>query len=130
MNLAKDRKIHFSGFAREEKEELISKSQSLGFSIDGELTGKTDFLICKSILVEKFRIAKILNISVVSSAWILESLQQGALLDPSHFQFSIFEDLKFFLLGFSGEQATSISQIILENRGKMFDYKGNSATDL
>lgn len=118
------KKIHFSGFTKLDKEDLIQKSKNLGLKINDELTGKTDFLVCKSILVEKFRIAKILNISVAKSLWIQDSTKAGTLLDPLDYQFSIFEDLKFFLLGFEKKQAIQVAKEIVNCKGELFMFRG------
>ena len=124
MKASSKQKVHFSGFLKPEKEELISKSKNMGFAIDSELTGKTDYLVCKSILIEKFRIAKILKIKVVNSKWIYESEKQGRVLTPDNYKFSTFENLKFFLLGFDNQQAKEVGKTLLENGGQMFIPKG------
>ena len=118
-------KVHFSGFSKIEKEELVTKSNNMGFAIDEELTGKTDYLVCKSILIEKFRIAKILKIKVVKSKWIYDSEQQGKLLNPDLYKFLTFENLKFFLLGFDNIQAKEVGRTIMENGVQMFIPQGN-----
>jgi hypothetical protein len=114
------KRIHFSGFPKPDKENLIKQSKSLGFSIDEELTGSTSYLVCKSILIEKYRIAKILEIKVIKGEWITESFQRKSILPAEDYQFAIFENLRFFLLGFEDKQAIEIAKKIVASKGEMF----------
>ena len=124
-SLGPSNKLHLSGFSITEKESLATKMSSLGLVVDKELTGSTNFLICKSNLVEKFRIAKILKIPVINSQWIQDSFEKKKLLDPNEYQFGVFQGLRFFLLGFPKKQVCAMAQVIISKGGRMFCILGN-----
>ena len=118
------KRIHLSGFSSETKKELILQIETLGGKVDNSLNGYTDFLVCKSVLVEKFRIAKILDIRAVHSDWVKDSFGAGKFQEPEKYRFGVFQGLRFVLLGFGARDAVKIGDLILKHKGRLFSMKG------
>lgn len=118
-------RIHISGFDINQKKKLSNQIESLGGIVDQSLTGKTDFLVCKSILIEKFRIAKILGIRTISSDWIFQSFQKGSFEPVEQFEFGVFEDLNVGFLGFERKTAIKLGRLVLKNKGRLISLNGN-----
>ncbi|KAM3147796.1 hypothetical protein pb186bvf_000124 [Paramecium bursaria] len=111
-------KLCLSGFEGEERVNLKHFAQKLGLVIDvGGLTFTTDALICKSVKQDKYKIAKILNIDIVSQQWILNSFNQEKLLDRKNFLLKYFKGVSLALLGFQDNEYEKLHKHIVDNEG-------------
>ncbi len=113
-------KIHITGFPMKEKEDYIQKIKSLNLIYSPNLTLQTDVLLCESIMLHKYRTAKIINIKIVSKYWLIESYKNKKPVDISNYEFGIFENLKINLFGFDFFKQDKIYEMIKQCNGVPF----------
>lgn len=110
-------KVHITGFTPKEKEEFTQKIQDLRLIVDENLTMKTNLLICDSIFSQKYRMAKILDIKVVTKNWLIESHRLKTDQDFKIHEFGIFQNLKIHFFGFDIFKFETLNEITKKCNG-------------
>lgn len=112
-------KIHLSGYSEAEKEELIQAIRHFGFEFDEKYSLQTSVLVCETVLLIKYKVAKMKQIKIVTKLWLLDSFRQKEVLNMDKYEVKIFQNLDFFLLGIEESKRNLLCSLIRENNGKI-----------
>lgn len=109
-------KIHITGFTTEEKTYIAHLAIDLNLTIEENFNTTVELVVVKSILVQKYRLAKILNVKIVAKNWIIDSHKEKRLLPTSNYETAALEDLKIYLYGFDPFFSKNIEEAAIQHK--------------
>jgi hypothetical protein len=116
-------RVHITGFTAEEKEELKKIIKELNLEYEEDFTRRTSVLICESVLLQKYKVGKIMDICVTNRKWLLDSKNNAEISDPKNYEISIFENLKICLFDFDEKNLEMYKSVLLRNKGKWVEIE-------
>lgn len=91
--------------------------KSFKLEVDEKFTMETHVLICESVLLYKYKVAKMKNLTIVTKQWLIDSYQQKKLLKTDQYEVKIFQNLNFYLYKLNNELTNNLSKFICEMNG-------------
>ena len=112
-------KVHITGFSQEEKTYISQLAKDLNLTVEENFNTSVEIVVVKLILVQKYRLAKILNLKIVSKKWIIDSYREQKILPINNYETGPLQDLKIFLYGFDPFLSKQIEETAIHNQAKI-----------
>ena len=101
-------RIHISGLSAKEKSNYAEIIEKLGGNFHPNMLTFTNFLVCRTVLCHKYKIAQILKSKIIHENWLIESEKNGNFMPFDDFRLRTFEGIRVGILGFGVEDFKEI----------------------